>query len=253
MTTVDFRLDEDFVPADDASRVSEYALFQGDLALISEHHTTPNGSHSYLLAHDVSATWGVPGEPQLVAIKIARDLADRTFNFEASRHAQAAFAQNWLVERGCPPDSFVQGDDFLQPADKLTSQAEQQVRESGKRYQVLDSHTWDSEPCETWTLVRDSRATEQPVRVFLEEADLGAGTYTVREGAFADVQAARAWLYERPGPLPEPPARQAAAELRARAARSRSAGTALSPRSGAPDSAAMPTPDNQRPTRGRTL
>lgn len=248
MITADFRLDDDFVPADNASRTTERAFFQGDLALISEHHTGPNGSHSYLLAHDVSATWGVPGEPQLVAIKIARNLADRTFSFEASRHAQAAFAQNWLVERGCPPDRLVQSDDFLKPADKLTSQAEQQVRESGGRYQILDSHTWDSEPCESWTLVRDSRATEQPVRVFLEEADLGAGTYTVREGAFADVQSARAWLYERPDPLPEPPA---AAERRARAARSRSTGAPLSPKSGPQDSAA--TPGNQQPTRGRML
>lgn len=251
ITELDFRLDG-FEPADAVSERAESDLSLGDLTLLAEHHTAPNGSHSYIVAHDGSVTWGVPGEPQLVAVKIARNLADGTFTLESAHHAQAAFAQNWLAERGCPQEKLIPNDDFLKPADDLTSEAERRVRESGERYQVLDTYTYDSEPCETWALVRDSSATEQPVRVFLEEADLDAGTYTVREGAFADVQSARAWLYERPGPLPEPPANHATAERRARAALSRSAGTPQSPKAGAQDSAAMPLSANQ-PTRGRTL
>ncbi|MEV4555737.1 glycosyl hydrolase [Kitasatospora sp. NPDC049285] len=253
MITVDFRLDDMLEVADEASWVASDAFFAGDLALIAEYHTTPNESHSYFLTHDRSAIWGVPGEPQLAAIKITRDLGERTFTFEAARHAGLAFAQNWLAERGCPPEKIIPGDDFLKPADDLTARAEQQVRESGERYRVIDTYTRDSEPCETWTLVHDSRAAELPIRVFLEEADLDAGTYTVREGAFADEWAAVAWLSERPGPLPEPPEHRATAERRTRAARSRSTGTPLSPKAGAQDSAAKPSPASQLPTRGRTL
>ncbi len=141
-----------------------------------------------------------------MAIAVARDLQQFTFTLETSHHATVPFAQNWLVERGCPPAKIAQiAKGYLDPADDLTLQVEQQIRESGTRYEVLDTYTSDSGPCETWTLTRDSQADQVPVRLFLEEWDHDAGTYTVREGAFADVDAARSWLEDRDGPLPEPP------------------------------------------------
>ncbi|MFG2152665.1 hypothetical protein [[Kitasatospora] papulosa] len=97
----DFGLDH-LSPVDDDSEEAMEALWAGDLMVLSQHHTTPNGSHSFVLAHDRSATWGIPGEPQLVAIVVARDLRQSTFTFETSHHATASFAQNWLAERGCP-------------------------------------------------------------------------------------------------------------------------------------------------------
>ena len=71
-TELDFRLD-DLEPADPVSELAESGLWAGDLTVLAEHHT-PDGSHSYVVAHDGSVTWGVPGSPQLVAITIARDL-----------------------------------------------------------------------------------------------------------------------------------------------------------------------------------
>ncbi|WP_405668259.1 hypothetical protein [Streptomyces sp. NBC_00055] len=141
------------------------------------------------------------------------------------------------------------------PADDLTVQVEQQIRESGARYEVLDTYTSDFDPCETWTLARDSRADQAPVRVFHEEWDHAAGTYTMREGAFADVSAARCWLDDRSRPLPEQPeySDHNGAVVRARVALTRSAGASATAKVGldAPRTAlAGPV---QRPVRGRPL
>ncbi|MBZ6093609.1 glycosyl hydrolase [Streptomyces olivaceus] len=255
---VDFGLD-DLSPVDDDSEEAMEALWTGDLTVLSQHHTTPNGSHSFVLAHDRSVTWGIPGEPQLVAIAVARDLRQSTFTFETSHHATASFAQNWLAERGCPLDRIaLHGGDYIKPADDLTLQVEQQIQKSGTRYEVLDTYTSDDNPSETWTLVNDSQATQAPVRLFYEEWNHGAGTYTMREGAFPDVGVAQTWLDERSEPLPEPPeySDHNGAVVRARIARialSRSAGTSPTPQTGldAPRaSAAVPV---QRAVQGRLL
>ncbi|MFE3936336.1 glycosyl hydrolase, partial [Streptomyces goshikiensis] len=175
---------------------------------------------------------------------------------ETSYHATVPFAQSWLVERGCPPERIAQiATGYAEPADDLTLQVERQIRESGARYEVLDTYTSDSDPCETWTLTRDSRAGQEPVRVFLEEWDHDAGEYTVREGAFANVDAARCWLDDREGPLPEPPeySDDNDAVVRARVALARSAGTSAVPKAGP---AVLRTPvavPVQRPVQGRLL
>ncbi|MEW1660596.1 glycosyl hydrolase [Streptomyces sp. NPDC093707] len=248
----DFGLGE-FTPADAASEEAVERFRPGDLTALAQHHSTPN---SFVVAHDRSATWGIPGAPQVVAIAVARDLSRSTFTLETSYHATVPFAQNWLVERGCPPERIVlRGNDYLKPADDLTLQVEQQIRESGTRYEVLDTHTSDLGPCEAWTLVHDSSAGQAPVRVFHEEWDYDAGSYTMREGAFADMGAARSWLDERSGPLPEPPeySDHNGAVIRARIARialARSVGAAT-PQAGSDASRTPPPGPAQRPGQGR--
>ncbi|WP_260640519.1 glycosyl hydrolase [Streptomyces angustmyceticus] len=253
----DFDLD-DLSPADDASEdtMEAFCFRAGDLKVLSQHHTSPNGSHTFVLAHDGSVTWGVPGEPQLVAIAVARDLRQSTFTFETSRHATASFAQNWLAEHGCPLDRIaLRGGDYIKPADDLTVQVEQQIQQSGTRYDVLDTYTSDYDPSEAWTLVRDSLATHAPVRLFYQEWDHGAGTYTMREGAFADVGVAQTWLDGGSGPLPEPPkySDRNGAVVRARVALARSAGVSATPQTGLDvprTTTAAPVP---RPVQGMLL
>lgn len=222
----DFDLDE-LAPADAASEEAVERFWSGDLTALSQHHTTPNGSHSFVVAHDQSATWGIPGAPQVMAIAVARDLTRFTYTLETSHHATVSFAQNWLVERGCPPERIakIRGGS-LKPADDLTVWVERQIRESGARYEVLDNHTSDFDPCETWTLTRDSRADDAPIRVFHEEWDHGS----------RHVHDARGRLRRQPAP-PTPGWTIAAARCPSR----RSIAMTTAPSSG-PASPASPSP-----------
>ncbi|MFD4815008.1 glycosyl hydrolase, partial [Streptomyces sp. NPDC058418] len=131
---------------------------------------------------------------------------------------------------------------------------EQQIRESGARYEVLDSQTSDYDPCETWTVTRDSNAAQAPIRVFLEEGDNDAHTYTMREGAFADEDAARHWLDDRSSPLPPPPEyRGDGAALRTRAALTRSTSPSAIPKAGLGTSTAPSVNTDQRPNPRRSM
>ncbi|MFD9427316.1 MULTISPECIES: glycosyl hydrolase [unclassified Streptomyces] len=250
---LDFHLD-DLGPANADSEYAERQFWAGDLTILAEHNATPNGSHSYVVAHDGSVTWGVPGQPQVAAIKVARDLSLNTFTFELTYHANMAFAQNWLIEHGCPPERITQtGGDLMKPADDLTARIEQQIREAGTRYEVLDSQTSDYDPCETWTLTRDSSAAQAPIRVFLEEGDFGAHTYTMREGAFTDEDAARHWLDDRSSPLPQPPEYCGdTTALRTHAALTRSSGASAIPKAGLDGHSAPSAGPAQRPSAGRS-
>ncbi len=139
----------------------------------------------------------------------------------------------------------------MKAADELTVRVEQQIRSSGDRYEVIGTQSWDYDPCETWTMVRDSRAEESPIRVFLEEGNEQTHTYTMREGAFPDRAAARDWLDTRDVPLPEPPeSHGVAAQLRTSAALARSAGPAVVSKAGA---AAATAPASQRPAPRRSM
>ncbi|MGQ4410467.1 glycosyl hydrolase [[Kitasatospora] papulosa] len=252
---LDFRLD-DLAPSDADSEYAEQEFWAGDVTVLAEHHTTPHGSHSYVVAHDGSVTWGAPGEPQVAAIKVTRDLSLHTFTFELSYHATVSFAQNWLIERGCPPGRIAQyGGALMQPADDLTLQVDLQIRESGTRYKLLDSQTSDFDPCEAWTLARDSSASQTPIRVFLEEGNFSTHTYTMREGAFADVDTARSWLEDRDGPIPEPPEYSAhvGTVVRSEVALARSADVAAVPKCDLEAHCTPPAGPIQRPAQGRPL
>lgn len=244
-----------FQPADIDSAQAEHGLWAGDLRVLAEHHTAPDGSHSYVVAFDESATWGVPGAPQLVAVSLARDLDRRTFTLETACHASLPFAQNWLIERGCPPDQITTVDgDFMKAAEDLTLRVEQKIRDAGQRYEVLDTQTWDYDPCETWTMARDTLAAQDPIRVFLEEGNPEAFTYTVREGAFADEDTAQDWLDSRSSPLPQPPEDRGNADgPRTAAALIRSAGTAPATACGLDRDPMPSTVTAQRPGQGRSL
>ncbi|MEU0302858.1 glycosyl hydrolase [Streptomyces sp. NPDC006175] len=252
---LDFHLD-DLAPSDASSEYAERDFWAGDVTVLAEHHTPPDGSHSFVVAHDGSVAWGAPGEPQVAAIKVGRDLSLHTFTFELTYHATVAFAQNWLIKRGCPPEQINQtGGTLLKPADDLTLQVEHQIRESGTRYEVLGSQTSDFNPCEAWTLTRNSAADQAPIRVFLEEGNFSTHTYTMREGAFADIGAAQTWLDERSGPLPEPPeySDHNGAVVRARIAQialARSSGASTTPKT---DPDGPRTSPVQRPVQGRLL
>ncbi|WP_326657797.1 glycosyl hydrolase [Streptomyces sp. NBC_00385] len=243
----------DLTPVDANSGDAKAHFWPGDLVVLAEHGTLD--AETYVVAIDSSATWGVPGEPQICAIKIARDFNQGTYTYESGWHATASFAQNWLIERGCPPEPISQiGEDFMQPADDLMTQVvEQKIRASGARYEVLDTYTSDSDPCETWTLTRDGIAPKAPIRVFLDEGDLAAHTYTLREGAFADEHAARMWLDERSGPLPAPPDYRGEVALRTAAALTRSAGAYALPRTGIDPHGTSPATTGWRPNSGRSI
>ncbi|WP_433855470.1 glycosyl hydrolase [Streptomyces kronopolitis] len=251
---LDFHLD-DLVAANADSEYVEQRFWSGDLMVLAEHHTTADDSHSYVVAHDGSITWGIPGKPQVAAFKVSRDPILNTFTVEASYHATVPFAQNWLIEHGCPPERIARvGDGFMTPADNLTVQVEQQIRESGSRYEVLDSQTWDIDLCETWTLTHDSHADQVPVRVFLEEGNRDARTYTMREGAFADEVTARHWLGDRSSQLPCPPEfRGEATALRTRAAFARSGGASAMPKAGVDAHRTPPAGTTHRPNPERSM
>lgn len=221
---LDFDLDG-FDPTDLASEYAEQRLWAPDFVSLAEHHDADR-STSYLVAHDESATWGNPGTPQILAIKVSRDFERNTFTIQSAEHAIIPFAQNWLAEQGCPPEAIAQADqDLMEPADDLTARIERKVRTSGTRYDVLDSHSSDFDPCEIWTLTRDAQAEAAPVRLFLEEGNFDTHTYTLREGAFEDESAARSWLDDRSTPLPQPAEHHGESPgRRAQAALARSAG-----------------------------
>ncbi|MFP8941703.1 glycosyl hydrolase [Streptomyces fenghuangensis] len=228
----DYRLDG-LTPADQAAADAKERLdLAGDDFRVLVGHHTADAAHSFLVLHDSSATWGLPGAPQLVSLHIARDLQAGTFRIEEAQHAMLPFAQRWLVARGCDPAAIrLPEGRYSRPADALTTEIEERIVRSGGRYEVLDHHTRDGEPHETWVMVRDTDpgAAQRPVRLFLEEADLDAFTYTVREGAFRDGTSANQWLIDRDTPLPETVRHPGAPDLRARAALSRSSGTGTHP------------------------
>ncbi|KNB53472.1 hypothetical protein [Streptomyces caatingaensis] len=208
LSALDFRLDG-YTLADGSDDYLFHALTTNHdcLAPLVTHHTD-DGRNSYLVLHDTAATWDIPGSPQLLAMTLTRDPDNRTFRFDAERHPLISLAQRWLIARGAAPDAVRMPPERTgaRPADSLTTVLEEQLMTSGTRYDVVEHYTDDCTEYETSVLVHDTDPTSvgKPYRLFLETWSPDSPTYTLREGAFPDVEAAWEWMENREGPLPAP-------------------------------------------------
>ncbi|MFJ5879860.1 glycosyl hydrolase [Kitasatospora cineracea] len=228
MKDTDFRLDG-LEPADEQSTHAYDRTWANDYQMISQHDM---GERSFIVAFDPSATWDVPDTPNLVSFDVVRDSGRGTFSLHRSGHATFAFAQRWLIDRGCPADALAPIADAPRPADELTVRVEDRIRHSGERLTVVGYQVIDGGDVEGWSMAVDRQDEELPVRLFFESLQPDQYTYTLREGAFAHWDAADAWLENRSVPLPEAPEyRLDAQALRTSAALSRT--TASLPRAGA--------------------
>ncbi|MCY0931531.1 hypothetical protein OTB20_36180 [Streptomyces sp. H27-H1] len=158
---------------------------------------------------DESATWGIPGFPQLLALHIDRDLEARTFNFECASRPLPVMAQSWLISRGCPREEIrlPRGMGTV-PADKRTVALQERLMGDGERFELLESETDDLAPSPTVLVVLRSldEKDPHPYRILHEVADMTTYTHTLREGVFPTLEAANAWIENpdrplRPAPL----------------------------------------------------
>ncbi|WP_330347776.1 hypothetical protein [Streptomyces sp. NBC_00582] len=195
-STPDFRLD-DYEAVNDRvdEQLWQHIASEHDmLTVLAEHHTSDD-QHSFYVLHNGAVTWGIPGEPQIVALHLKRDTATRTFRFAHAELPLPAMAQSWLIARGCPEEKILLPQGIgTTPADDATRALEERLRRDGDHFALLTSYTNDSEPVQTTVLLRalDERAPV-PFRVLLEEADTGTFTHTLREGGFATFEAATTW------------------------------------------------------------
>lgn len=111
--TPDFRLDgyKAVNPHADKAFWQHIAINQNDLTRLAEHHSD-DGRHSHYVLHDRTVTWGIPGEPQLIALHLQRIAESRTFRFQHTTLPLPAMAQSWLIARGCPADAIRLPDDM---------------------------------------------------------------------------------------------------------------------------------------------
>ncbi|NGO42916.1 hypothetical protein [Streptomyces ureilyticus] len=209
----DFRLD-DFEAADERTEDTFWHAIgteQDLLTALAVHHS-PDGSHSFYVLHNGAVTWGIPGEPQLVALHLQRDLVAGTCRFEHAELPLPAMAQSWLIHRGCPPGAIglVPGRGTA-PADETTRALERRLMGDGDQFALLHSYTRD-DPDDMSTVVvlraLDERSPA-PFRVLHEEVDTDAGTHTLREGGFATAAEAVQWCDDHLGgeAAPLPPVR----------------------------------------------
>lgn len=186
-------------------RLYTFLLSEPEYVLLAGHH---EGDSSFAVLFDSSATWDIPGTADVVAVHVVRNPMWRTFDFDTAALPVVGLAQQWLVARGCPPEAIVlPPENASQPADQQSTELETHLRTSPGRYTLVDHYTNGGGRFESWAMLRDTHpeSADAPVRLFIESADIRAGTYTLRQGAFADEDAAREWLDERTGPLPPAP------------------------------------------------
>ncbi|ANW19616.1 hypothetical protein [Streptomyces clavuligerus] len=216
----DYRLDG-FTAA--TEEIEDYfhraTLDDSSFVLLAAHHS----GDSYLLFHDPTYIYDVPGTASYVAMHLTRDTEQRTYRFAEQKHPLSPLAQRWLVQRGCPPTKVELSDaGGPRAADAL----EELLRaNTDDRYEVLDHHTGEvgdfSAGMETWVMVRDAHpdSAQFPYRIFLEEVAPSLTTYTVREAAFPTAEAADNWVWDRDRGWPAAPE---PAAVRAEAAVARS-------------------------------
>ncbi|MEU2874112.1 hypothetical protein ABZ769_33775 [Streptomyces olivoreticuli] len=187
---------------------------QDMLTVLADHHTDGD-QHSYYVLHNGAVTWGIPGDPQLVALHLQRDTDRRAFRFEHAEMPLPAMAQSWLIARGCPKDAIRLPPGMgTVPADDATRALEERLMEEGDHFALLTSYTDDDvAQSQTTVLLRalDER-TPMPFRIVLEEVDTDSRTHTLREGGFRTFEAATEWWDNRwagegvPLPTAPPPA-----------------------------------------------
>ncbi|MDX3750117.1 hypothetical protein [Streptomyces sp. AK08-02] len=167
---------------------------EDQLTVLAEHHTS-DGRSSFFVLHNGAVTWGIPGEPQLVALYLQRDTVARTFRFDHAELPLPVMAQSWLIARGCPEEKILLSERLGgTPSDDATRALEARLRGDGDHFALLTSYTRDDEPFQTTVLLRalDERVP-LPFRVLLEEVDTDTWTRTLREGGFATFEAATTW------------------------------------------------------------
>lgn len=197
---------------------SAIEMKQDDLVPLAEHHS-PSGAQSFYVLHDGSATWGHPGEPQIVALHLQRDVTAKTFVFEGKTLPLPSMAQSWLIHRGCPPDSLDLNPELgSSPADDATRALERRLMGDGDHYAYGYSYTNDDP--KDWVTVVALRAMDErapsPFRVVVEEVDTKVWTHTLREGGFDTLEEALQWCEDRIAgtATPLPPVRPSAAAVR---------------------------------------
>ncbi|MEU4300045.1 hypothetical protein [Kitasatospora aureofaciens] len=258
---------------EDKRRWWEFA-YERNIGVLAVQNTTnphtPLLTDSYLVVHDGTMTWDIPGSEQLAGIHVRRDLGAGTFRLEYQRAPIVALAQNWLVSRGADLGQVTPHDERLPTCDQPSRALEQRLAQAGDRYWIANSYTSDLvlDPAHssggppssnedlvydfnTWVIAEDQRpaAGEHPVRVFYEDVDYLGRTYTLREGGFPDLDAAYEWTRRAGAPdNPLPPVGVESA--RSAAARATSPATAASP--AAAVAPAPPTTNDQTVTRPRT-
>ncbi|MFJ6381392.1 glycosyl hydrolase [Kitasatospora sp. NPDC092039] len=244
--TLDLQVDG-LTPADEKSADLFDGMHEEEFKVLAQYDV---GERSFVLAFDTTATWAMLyGEPNVAAFDVVRHRDQESFSLRTSQHANLAFARKWLIERGCPSDALQLA--WMRPGDELTTRVEERIHRSGDRYEVIDQLAMDGEATEAWTIAVDRSAPELPARLFLEELQPDRGTYTLREGAFPDVESAWRWTRTDLGPLPLAPEDRDPEANRTRAALARSTAPSISVAAvvaAAPAAAAVARPD-----RGRSL
>jgi hypothetical protein len=186
-------------PRVDRAFLRTIGVSQGELLPLAEHHS-PSGANSFYVLHDGAATWGHPGEPQIVALHLQRDVTAKTFVFEAMTLPLPSMAQSWLIHRGCPADSIDLDPELgSSSADDATRALERRLMGDGDHYAYGYSYTSDDP--NDWVTVVALRAMDEsapsPFRVVVEEVDTTAWTHTLREGGFDTVEEALQWCGDR--------------------------------------------------------
>ncbi|MFI1890246.1 hypothetical protein [Streptomyces jumonjinensis] len=192
---VDFRLEGYKAASEQIEEAFVHHIAVLDFTALAEHHT-PDGRHSYYVLHDDTATWGIPGAPQIVALHIQREPEERAYRFQYATVPLLAMAQSWLIARGCskrgirlPPGTGTAS------ADDTTRALEERLMGDGDHFALLASYTHDtSDTPEITVLLRAVDEQEPlPFRVLLERVDTVSWTRTLREGGFRTYKEATAW------------------------------------------------------------
>ncbi|MFD4476459.1 hypothetical protein ACFWPU_10145 [Streptomyces sp. NPDC058471] len=168
-----------------------------ELTVLAE-HTTDDQQHSYYVLHNGAVTWGIPGEPQLVALHLQRDVQARTFRFQHDQLPLVPMAQSWLIARGCPKDAIGLRPDRVgtDAEDEATTALEDRLTADGDHFAVVTSYTSDDHPDGVQITVLLAAIDEKAplrFRVLLHEVDTERWTHRLREGGFSTYEQATAW------------------------------------------------------------